>query len=118
MRRVLYDQQARLIELCGVISFYRAPATGRHCRSVKPCLTCYVAQLTNVDISGIPFVGLLLDRRPIRDATFVLLALGAGFGVLTMLPSTAAQLIGIGILVLLRPLFYTFVSDFMAKVFG
>jgi hypothetical protein len=35
-----------------------------------------------------------------------------------MLSSTAPQLIGIAVLVLLRPLFYTFVSDFVAKIFG
>lgn len=69
-------------------------------------------------IIGIPFVGLLLDRRTTLEATLVLVLFGLAFGVLTILPQTAPQLIGIGFLVVLRPLFYTYVSDFFAKVFG
>ena len=69
-------------------------------------------------IIGIPFVGFLLDTRSIFEATVVLTFFGLAFGILTSLPQTAPQLIGIGCLVFLRPLFYTYVSDYFAKIFG
>jgi hypothetical protein len=67
---------------------------------------------------GIPFVGYLLDSRTTFEATIVLIVFGLAFGILTSLPQTIPQLVGIGFLVILRPLFYTYVSDFFAKIFG
>lgn len=67
---------------------------------------------------SIPFVGYLLDSRPTLDITFVMCFLGLVFGVGTLLPTTTPQLIGIAMLVIFRPLFYTAISDYAAKVFG
>lgn len=69
-------------------------------------------------IIGIPFVGFLLDTRSMFEATVVLTIIGLAFGILTSLPQTVPQLMGIGCLVFLRPLFYTYVSDYFAKIFG
>ena len=68
-------------------------------------------------IVGIPFVGLLLDR-PTIETSWILLVFGLCFGLLTIVPNTIPQLIGIGILVFNRPLLYTYLSDIFAKVFG
>lgn len=69
-------------------------------------------------IVGIPFVGFLLDSRSMFESTVVLVFFGLAFGILTSLSQTVPQLIGIGCLVFLRPLFYTYVSDYFAKIFG
>jgi hypothetical protein len=69
-------------------------------------------------IIGIPFVGFLLDTRSMFEATVVLTIIGLAFGILTSLSQTVPQLMGIGCLVFLRPLFYTYVSDYFAKIFG
>lgn len=52
------------------------------------------------------------------EATVVLTFFGFAFGILTSLSQTVPQLFGIGCLVFLRPLFYTYVSDYFAKIFG
>ncbi|ORY23437.1 major facilitator superfamily domain-containing protein [Naematelia encephala] len=67
---------------------------------------------------SIPLVGWLLDTRPTLDVVFVMAVLGLLFGILTLTPSTVPQLIGIGMLVVFRPLFYTAISDYAAKIFG
>jgi MFS family permease len=69
-------------------------------------------------IVGIPFVGKLLDTRPTIETSWILLVFGASFGILTIIPRTVPQLIGIGVLVFNRPLLYTYLSDLFAKVFG
>jgi MFS family permease len=85
------------------------------CSLVNPAFTVL---LPLGGIVGIPFVGYLLDRRTTFEATIVLIVFGLAFGILTSLPQTIPQLVGIGFLVILRPLFYTYVSDFFAKIFG
>ena len=62
------------------------------------------------DLSGIPFVGYLIDARPVLDIIVIMGLLGATFGALTLFTSTTAQVVGIGSLVLFRPLFYTAIS--------
>jgi len=44
--------------------------------------------------------------------------MGLAFGILTLFPTVVPQLIGIGFIVIFRPLFYTAISDYAAKVFG
>jgi len=61
-------------------------------------------------IAMVPAVGWLLDTRKQRDVALVMIALGVVFGILTLLPYTAAQLVGIAMLVSFRPLFYTAIS--------
>ncbi|KAL7419783.1 hypothetical protein Q5752_005699 [Cryptotrichosporon argae] len=67
---------------------------------------------------AIPLVGYLLDARPTRDVVGTMFTLGLAFGALTLVRSTGCQLAGIGALVVFRPLFYTAISDYAAKVFG
>ncbi|KAF7977749.1 hypothetical protein HWV62_2836 [Athelia sp. TMB] len=69
-------------------------------------------------IVGIPFVGYLLDKRSSRDAIAVLAVFGVAFGVLGMARTAAAQIAGIVVMVILRPLMYTAISDYAAKTFG
>lgn len=61
---------------------------------------------------------MLLDTRPTIETSWILLIFGIGFGVLTMIPKTIPQLLGIAILTITRPLLYTYLSDIFAKVFG
>lgn len=67
---------------------------------------------------GITPVGVLLDRGGIFVASLVVLFMGVVFGLFGIMRSYAAQLVAIGFLVFLRPLMYTFVGDYCAKVFG
>ncbi|KAG9054845.1 hypothetical protein FS842_003964 [Serendipita sp. 407] len=67
---------------------------------------------------GITPVGVLLDRGGILAASIVVLFMGLFFGLFGIMRSYAGQLVAIGILVFLRPLMYTFVGDYCAKVFG
>ena len=53
-----------------------------------------------------------------RDVIIILGVMGLSFGALTLTSTIVPQLIGIGILVVARPLFYTAISDYAAKVFG
>jgi hypothetical protein len=69
-------------------------------------------------IKGIPAIGWLLDTRPMRDVIIILGVMGISFGALTLTSTIVPQLIGIGVLVVARPLFYTAISDYAAKVFG
>jgi len=67
---------------------------------------------------AIPPVGVLLDRGGIFVASLVVLLMGIFFGIFGILRSYSAQLLSIGMLAFLRPLMYTFVGDYCAKVFG
>lgn len=55
-------------------------------------------------------MGYLIDTRPILDITLIMSLMGLLFGVLTLLPTTIPQLIGIAMLVVFRPLYYTAIS--------
>lgn len=69
-------------------------------------------------IVSIPFIGWLLDHRPTLDVVVLMAVMGLAFGVLTLQSTVAPQLVGIGFIVVFRPLFYTAISDYAAKVFG
>lgn len=53
-------------------------------------------------------LGVLLDRGGILIASLVILFMGIAFGIFGIISSYTAQLVSIGLLVLLRPLMYTF----------
>jgi uncharacterized membrane protein YqaE (UPF0057 family) len=53
-----------------------------------------------------------------KDVLLILGVMGVTFGALTLTSTIIPQLIGIAILVVARPLFYTAISDYAAKVFG
>ncbi|PVF96317.1 hypothetical protein CPB86DRAFT_775822 [Serendipita vermifera] len=80
--------------------------------------TTFTVLLPLGGVIGITPVGVLLDRGGIFVTSLVIFAMGAFFGIFNIMRSYAAQLVAIGILVLLRPLMYTFVGDYCAKVFG
>lgn len=80
--------------------------------------TAFTLLLPLGGIAGIPFVGTLLDKRTSFDAFLTLLVFGFSFGLLTMMPSAAAQIAGICFFVILRPLMYTAVSDYTTKIVG
>ena len=69
-------------------------------------------------VLSIPFIGLVLDNF---STTFVLALLVTGattIGVLGVLPYIWAAYANVALFVLYRPLYYTAVSDYAAKVFG
>ena len=69
-------------------------------------------------VLSIPFIGLVLDNF---STTFVLALLVTGattIGVLGVLPYMWAAYANVALFVLYRPLYYTAVSDYAAKVFG
>ena len=53
-----------------------------------------------------------------KDVIALLGLMGVAFGALTLTSTIVPQLVGIGVLVIARPLFYTAISDYAAKVFG
>lgn len=65
--------------------------------------------------SGIPVVGLLIDRRPFLDVIAVAMIFGVGFGTLGLASSEGSQILGMAFFVLFRPLLYTAVSEAVAK---
>ncbi|KAL8292596.1 hypothetical protein RQP46_001208 [Phenoliferia psychrophenolica] len=67
---------------------------------------------------AVPFIGVLLDNRPVFDVFGVLAFMGAAFGILGMTTLAWTQMLGIVIFCLFRPLMYTATSDAFAKVFG
>lgn len=69
-------------------------------------------------IISIPFVGLLLDNFSTVFVLSTLLGVSVIIGVLGLFGSFALGVINICFFVAYRPLFYTAVSDYCAKVFG
>lgn len=55
-------------------------------------------------VIAIPFIGFLLDKRSSMAAFVALLVLGLGYGILCMLDSVPAQLLGILMFTIMRPL--------------
>lgn len=69
-------------------------------------------------IISIPFIGLILDNLHTYVVLAILLAVSTAIGIFGMLPNQPLQYIGIILLVLYRPFYYTTVSDYCVKVFG
>jgi di/tricarboxylate transporter len=59
---------------------------------------------------GIPLIGYLLDTRPMKDISLIMLLMGLLFGGLGLVKNKVGQLIGIAFLTVFRPLFYTAIS--------
>ncbi|ORX36384.1 major facilitator superfamily domain-containing protein [Kockovaella imperatae] len=78
----------------------------------------FIFLLPLAGLVSIPAIGYLLDTRPLIVTVLVMTVMGVLFGGLTLLHGPVPQLIGLGILVVFRPLFYTAMSDYGAKVFG
>ncbi|KAK6197387.1 uncharacterized protein RJT21DRAFT_123193 [Scheffersomyces amazonensis] len=69
-------------------------------------------------VISIPFVGLFLDNCSTVTVLSGLLTVSLSIGILGLFGNYIAAVIGVLIFVGYRPLFYTTVSDFCAKVFG
>ncbi|MCJ1245952.1 hypothetical protein MMC30_003156 [Trapelia coarctata] len=69
-------------------------------------------------IISIPFIGLILDNTSTTFVLTFLVAVASAIGVLGVLPYLWAAYANIVLFVVYRPLYYTAVSDYAAKVFG
>ncbi|KAK5166420.1 uncharacterized protein LTR77_007963 [Saxophila tyrrhenica] len=69
-------------------------------------------------IAATPFIGLLLDHTSTATMLSVLVALITAVGVVGSLPYLWAGYLNVILFVLLRPLYYSAMSDYAAKVFG
>lgn len=67
---------------------------------------------------SIPFIGLLLDNFKTITTLFVLFCISMSIGILGIIPNMLCNYLGIMLMVLYRPFYYTAVSDYCAKVFG
>lgn len=69
-------------------------------------------------LCAIPFIGLLLDNLTTLNVLWLLSIISVIVGVAGCLAWLPATYLGIILMVLYRPFYYTAVSDFCAKVFG
>ena len=69
-------------------------------------------------ILSIPFIGLILDNTSTPFCLGLLVIIATLIGILGLLPYLWAAYANIALFVLYRPLYYTAVSDYAAKVFG
>ncbi|KAL8713228.1 MAG: hypothetical protein Q9220_002749 [cf. Caloplaca sp. 1 TL-2023] len=69
-------------------------------------------------VIAIPFIGLVLDNTSTLFVLSLLVATATLIGILGVLPYMWAAYLNILLFVLYRPLYYTAVSDYAAKVFG
>lgn len=69
-------------------------------------------------VLSVPFIGLVLDNRSTPFVLGLLVVIASVIGVSGVLPFTWAAYLNIALFVLYRPLYYTAVSDYAAKVFG
>ncbi|MCJ1476274.1 hypothetical protein MMC13_004940 [Lambiella insularis] len=69
-------------------------------------------------VLSIPFIGLILDNTSTTFVLAFLVSTATAIGVLGCLPYLWAAYANIALFVVYRPLYYTAVSDYAAKVFG
>ena len=69
-------------------------------------------------ILSIPFIGLVLDNTSTAFCLGLLVTVATLIGILGVLPFMWAAYANVALFVLYRPLYYTAVSDYAAKVFG
>ena len=69
-------------------------------------------------ILSIPFIGLVLDNFSTTFVLALLVTAATAIGILGVLPYLWAAFANVALFVLYRPLYYTAVSDYAAKVFG
>ncbi|CCH40671.1 putative membrane protein [Wickerhamomyces ciferrii] len=69
-------------------------------------------------IVAIPFIGIILDNNKTVNVLTILLITSIFIGICGVLQNFSINLIGIFLLVVYRPFYYTAVSDYSAKVFG
>lgn len=69
-------------------------------------------------VIAVPFIGLVLDHTSTTFVLGLLVTVATTIGVLGVVPEMWAAYANICLFVLYRPLYYTAVSDYSAKVFG
>lgn len=69
-------------------------------------------------VVAIPFIGLLLDNLKTVQILMILLSTSLVIGICGLFQNFYLNLIGIFLLVVYRPFYYTTVSDYSAKIFG
>ncbi|EUC35386.1 hypothetical protein COCCADRAFT_24672 [Bipolaris zeicola 26-R-13] len=69
-------------------------------------------------VLSVPFIGLLLDNTSTVFTLALLVTIATTIGVLGVIAQTWAAYANVVLFVLYRPLYYTAVSDYSAKVFG
>jgi MFS family permease len=69
-------------------------------------------------IFSIPLSGLMLDNTSTFTVLSVLISTATIIGILGCLPYTWAAYVNVSLFVVLRPFYYTAISDYVAKVFG
>ncbi|KAL8843823.1 MAG: hypothetical protein Q9176_001785 [Flavoplaca citrina] len=69
-------------------------------------------------VIAIPMIGLVLDNTSTLFVLTLLVSVATAIGILGVLPYLWAAYANIALFVLYRPLYYTAVSDYAAKVFG
>lgn len=70
-------------------------------------------------VVSIPITGLILDHSDTLSTLILVSVTSITIGVLGLIPNSfAANLIGILILVVYRPFYYTVISDYVSKIFG
>ena len=65
-----------------------------------------------------PLVGTLLDNFTTPTVLGVLVVISTVIGILQVLPNLIAQYVTVLIFAIYRPLYYTAISDYCAKIFG
>ncbi|KAI9773180.1 MAG: hypothetical protein M1840_008301 [Geoglossum simile] len=69
-------------------------------------------------VAAVPFIGLILDNMSTPFVLTLLVAMATAIGLLGVLPYMWAAYANVLLFVIYRPLYYTAVSDYAAKVFG
>ncbi|KAF8338999.1 major facilitator superfamily domain-containing protein [Cantharellus anzutake] len=80
--------------------------------------TSFTVLLPLGGVVGVPIIGWILDKKGVGFTSLVIFFSGILYGVLGIMPSPPMQLTSIAIFVVLRPLIYTFLSDYIGKAFG
>lgn len=69
-------------------------------------------------VIAVPFIGLVLDHTSTVFVLGLLVSIATAIGVFGVIPEMWAAYANIALFVIYRPLYYTAVSDYSAKVFG
>jgi hypothetical protein len=69
-------------------------------------------------VATVPFIGLLLDRTSMATVLALLVLLSTVIGVLGAMPNSTAAYLNVLLFCVFRPLYYSAMSDYTAKVFG
>ena len=69
-------------------------------------------------VLAVPLIGLVLDHTSIPFVLGLLVTCATAIGVLGVIPATWAAYTNVALFVVYRPLYYTAISDYAAKVFG